>query len=112
MEFGAEMYDFVREDVAKMFAQEKDKVEVTLVEAQQILPSFDQNLRSFAERRMAQRSQFHLVQSSVVEVQKDCVKLKDGSTIPCGLVVWSTGLSARTFTGDSLLYSSRLDWSV
>lgn len=99
VEFGAEMYDFVREDVTRLYAHEKKNVHVTLIEAQHILPSFDEKLRQFAEKKMRQREQFKLVQSSVMEVHEDGVTLQDGRTIPCGMVVWSTGLAPRQFTG-------------
>ena len=34
----------------------------------------------------------------LVEVTENSVTLADGSTLPCGLVVWSTGLAPRPFT--------------
>ena len=34
----------------------------------------------------------------VTEVKPDSVTLSDGTVVPCGLVVWSTGLSPRPFT--------------
>ena len=34
----------------------------------------------------------------IEEVCADHVKLADGSTLPCTLVVWSTGLAPRPFT--------------
>lgn len=98
VEFGAELYDFVKQDVTRLYVHERSKVSVTLIEARQILPSFDAKLRDFAERKMKQREQFRLVQSSVTEVHKDHVKLQDGTIMPCGLVVWSTGLAPRSFT--------------
>ena len=100
VEFGAELYDFLREDVSRLYSQEKDKVQVTLVEPHQILPSFDKRLRAFAEKKIQQRSRFNLIQSGVVEVDDGCVKLLDGTTLPCGLVVWSTGLAPRPFIGE------------
>lgn len=99
VEFGAELYDFVKQDVTRLYVHERSKVSVTLIEARQILPSFDAKLRDFAERKMKQREQFELVQSSVTEVHSDHVKLQDGTILPCGLVVWSTGLAPRSFTG-------------
>ena len=99
VEFGAELYDFVKQDVTRLYAHERSKVSVTLIEARQILPSFDAKLRDFAERKMRQRDQFQLVQSSVTEVHSDHIELEDGSVLPCGLVVWSTGLAPRPFTG-------------
>ena len=99
VEFGAELYDFVKQDVTRLYVHEKSNVSVTLIEARQILPSFDEKLRNFAERKMRQRDQFDLVQSSVTEVHADHIRLQDGTIMPCGLVVWSTGLAPRQFTG-------------
>jgi NADH:ubiquinone reductase (non-electrogenic) len=95
VEFGAELYDFLREDVSRLYSQEKDKVQVTLIEPHQILPSFDKKLRAFAEKKIKQRSRFNLIQSGVVQVEEGSVTLQNGTILPCGLVVWSTGLAPR-----------------
>lgn len=107
VEFGAELYDFLREDVSRLYAHEKEKVQVTLLEPNQILPSFDHELRAFAERKIKQRPHFKLIQSSVVEVHDKYVKLQDGQVLPCGLVVWSTGLAPRPFLENSSLPKSK-----
>jgi NADH:ubiquinone reductase (non-electrogenic) len=99
VEFGAELYDFLREDVSRLYSQETDKVKVTLVEPHQILPSFDKKLRAFAEKKIQQRSRFNLIQSGVVQVEEGSVTLQNGTILPCGLVVWSTGLAPRPFIG-------------
>lgn len=99
VEFGAELYDFVKQDVTRLYVHERSNVRVTLIEARQILPSFDEKLRTFAESKMRQRDQFELLQSSVTQVCADHIQLKDGEKLPCGLVVWSTGLAPRPFTG-------------
>ena len=39
---------------------------MTLVEASQILYSFDKRLQNYAEKKMKQRENFNLVQSSVI----------------------------------------------
>ncbi|KAK6192799.1 hypothetical protein SNE40_004210 [Patella caerulea] len=98
VEFGAELYDFVQQDVAKLYKEQQKAVTVTLVESDRILASFDSRLRSHAENKLRARERFTLIQSSVTEVFKDSVKLKDGTILPCGLVVWSTGLAPRWFT--------------
>ena len=105
VEFGAELYDFVKQDVTRLYMHEESKVCVTLIEAKQILPSFDEKLRKFAEKKMRQRDQFELVQSSVTEVHSDHIKLQDGTVMPCGLVVWSTGLAPRPFTGKPTVHA-------
>ncbi|XP_025093077.1 probable NADH dehydrogenase isoform X2 [Pomacea canaliculata] len=98
VEFGAELYDFVEQDVARLYREQQKQVQVTLVESNQILGAFDKRLQSYAEKKMKQRKRFNIVQSAVVEVTPTSVKLKDGEVIPCGLVVWSTGLAPRHFT--------------
>ena len=110
VEFGAELYDFITEDVSRLFAQEKQDVEVTLIEANEILPSFDQKLKEFAARKLQQRQHYSLVKSQVTEVGRGHVKLKDGTVLPCGMVVWSTGLSPRPFIG--ITCSSSLNYLV
>ncbi|XP_022342033.2 uncharacterized protein LOC111135886 [Crassostrea virginica] len=97
VEFGAELYDWIEQDVARVYHQRKDQVHVTLVESNQILSSFDESLRKYAENKMKQRERFKLVKSSVTEVTADCVRLSTGEDLPCGLVVWSTGLSPTHF---------------
>lgn len=97
VEFGAELYDWIEQDVARVYHQRKDQVHVTLVESNQILSSFDESLRKYAESKIKQRERFQLVKSSVTQVTSDCVKLSNGEDLPCGLVVWSTGLSPTQF---------------
>jgi len=98
IEFGAELYDFITEDVSKLFPHIKDKVHVTLVEGQSILPSFDKKLRKFAEKKFHQRKNYHLIKDFVTEVQSDKVILKSGNQIQTNAVVWSTGIAPRSFT--------------
>ncbi|OQV13886.1 putative NADH dehydrogenase [Hypsibius exemplaris] len=95
VEFGAEVYDFVRQDVARLYKKDAGLIQVTLVEAQHILQSFDQNLQNYAHKKMSERKNFHLLQDSVVKVTENWVELKSGQVIPCGMVVWSTGLAPR-----------------
>ncbi|ELU13705.1 hypothetical protein CAPTEDRAFT_169172 [Capitella teleta] len=99
VEFGAELYDFFEQDVSRLFGKdEQTKSRVTLVESNKILGSFDGRLQKYAEKKISQRDRFTLLKSSVTEVGADYVKLQDGEVLPCGLVVWSTGLSPRWFT--------------
>ena len=98
VEFGAELYDFVEQDVARLYKSEEKDIKVTLVESNQILGMFDERLRAYAEKKIKQRDRMSLVQSSVTEVRADGVTLADGTDMPCGLVVWSTGLAPRQFT--------------
>ena len=53
------------QDVSRLYKQEERDVQVTLVESNQILGSFDERLRAFAEKKIKQRDRFQLVQASV-----------------------------------------------
>lgn len=97
VEFGAEIYDFVEQDVARLYKAKKDDVRVTLVESNQILSSFDEKLRNYATKKIQERKGFRLEQDTVTAVHSDHVHLKNGGKVPCGLVVWSTGLAPREF---------------
>ncbi|WAR01358.1 NDH-like protein [Mya arenaria] len=70
VEFGAEVYDFVQQDVSRLFKAKKDG-----------------NPMKFSARSMLASETVH----------EDHVHLKSGEKIPCGLVVWSTGLAPRDF---------------
>lgn len=100
VEFGAELYDFLEQDVSRLYRQKKTQVNVTLIESNQILASFDESLRKYAEKKIKERDRFRLVKSTVTEVKEDCVILSNGETIPCGLVVWSGGIAPRQFIKD------------
>lgn len=97
VEFGAEVYDFVEQDVSRLFKAKKDDVKVTLIESNQILSSFDDRLRKYAEKKLQERKGFELKKDLVTAVHADHVHLKSGEKILCGLVVWSTGLAPRDF---------------
>ncbi|KAH3885109.1 uncharacterized protein LOC127838952 isoform X3 [Dreissena polymorpha] len=100
VEFGAEVYDFVEQDVARLYKGKKDSVRVTLVESNKILGSFDKRLQKFAEKQIQSRRGFTLARDLVTGVYEDHVVLKTGGKLPCGLVVWSTGLAPREFVRD------------
>ena len=57
---------FILQDIERLYPEERNIVKVTLVEAKQILSSFDAKLRNYAERKIKQRSQMNLLSGSVV----------------------------------------------
>uniref|UniRef100_A0A1I8HLR4 Pyr_redox_2 domain-containing protein n=1 Tax=Macrostomum lignano TaxID=282301 RepID=A0A1I8HLR4_9PLAT len=100
VEFGAELYDFARTDLARLYRHKAADVRVTLVESAQILASFDASLRNYAEKKIRARKNFDLRQGTVASVDAQGAALRDGSRLPAGLVVWSTGLAPRPFIRD------------
>ncbi|CAI8027210.1 Probable NADH dehydrogenase [Geodia barretti] len=65
VEFSAEFYDFLAQDLQRLFPDEKDTVRVTLVEANEILSAFDSRLRSYTERLISKRSAMNIVKAAV-----------------------------------------------
>ncbi len=93
VEFAAEMHDFVTEDLAKWFPDLMPLVRITLLEATgEILNAFDESLGKYALRQLKRERINVRTHSFVKEVRRDRVVLADGEEIPCGLVVWSTGI--------------------
>jgi len=97
IEFGAELYDFVSQDVPRYYKGEEDLIQVSIIEGGKVLGLFDESLRKEAERVIGKRKRFRIVKNTVTEVCSDHVKLADGTNIPCGLVVWSAGISQHPF---------------
>lgn len=85
------------QDIWRLYREDQKTVRVTLVESQKILGAFDSRLRSYAEKKFQERKNFQLINSTVTEVFENGVKLGNGTFLPCGLVVWSTGLAPRPF---------------
>ncbi|KAJ0983667.1 hypothetical protein J5N97_011922 [Dioscorea zingiberensis] len=96
VEFSGELSDFIMRDVRQRYSHVKDYIQVTLIEANEILSSFDVGLRQYATKHLT-RSGVHLVQGVVKEVLPDKILLSDGTNVPYGLLVWSTGVGPSQF---------------
>ncbi|KAL1805550.1 hypothetical protein ACET3Z_028618 [Daucus carota] len=101
VEFAAELHDFVSEDLVKLYPKVKDFVKITLLEAgDHILNMFDKRITVFAEEKF-QRDGIDLKTGSMVVKVSDSEistkEIKNGqiSSIPYGMVVWSTGIGTR-----------------
>ena len=62
------LYISVNQDLQRLFPDEKDLVQVTLVEANEILSAFDSRLRSYTERLISKRSAMQIVRASVTGI--------------------------------------------
>eukprot|EP00850_Spirogloea_muscicola_P019020 SM000181S03545 [mRNA] locus=s181:164316:166881:+ [translate_table: standard] len=108
VEFAGELSDFIGGDVKRKFAHVKGYIKVTLIEANEILSSFDVRLRDYATQQLSRacpppsllppfppslvQSGVELVHGMVKEVRPDQLTLTDGGEVPYGLLVWSTGV--------------------
>lgn len=93
VEFAAELHDFLEEDLHNAFGELMPDVRITLLEASKnLLNAFDQKLSEYTLKRF-QRAKIEVhTETLVKEVLPHGVRLADGTEIPAGLVVWSTGI--------------------
>ncbi|RKO91766.1 hypothetical protein BDK51DRAFT_20835 [Blyttiomyces helicus] len=100
VEYAAELYDFLEEDIAAWYPDIAGKMKITLVEAlPHVLPMFSKELITYTEKHFAEAKVEIQNNTRVKEVrQKELVVQTpsgDIETIPYGLLVWATGNTAR-----------------
>ncbi|KAH9701758.1 Internal alternative NAD(P)H-ubiquinone oxidoreductase A2 [Citrus sinensis] len=95
VEFSGELSDFIMRDVRQRYSHVKDYIHVTLIEANEILSSFDDRLRHYATKQLS-KSGVRLVRGIVKDVDSQKLILNDGTEVPYGLLVWSTGVGPST----------------
>uniref|UniRef100_A0A0C9RY94 NADH:ubiquinone reductase (non-electrogenic) n=1 Tax=Wollemia nobilis TaxID=56998 RepID=A0A0C9RY94_9CONI len=96
VEFSGELSDFIKRDVYYRYAHVKNYIHVTLIEANEILSSFDVGLREYAISHLT-KAGVRLVRGVVKDVKPEKLILNDGSEVPYGLLVWSTGVGPTPF---------------
>lgn len=96
VEFSGELSDFIKRDVHQKYAHVENYIHVTLVEANDILSSFDDRLRRYAIKQLT-KSGVRLVRGIVKDVEPDKIILSDDTKIPYGVLVWSTGVGPSPF---------------
>ncbi|THG08401.1 hypothetical protein TEA_015301 [Camellia sinensis var. sinensis] len=146
VEFSGELSDFIIKDVHQRYAHVKNYIHVTLIEANEILSSFDDRLRKYATKQLVKGRWPHptapmikpwelyqvdivvkvessqgggtnniddpfnsrhpqvfgvrLVRGIVKDVQSEKIILNDGTDVPYGLLVWSTGVGPSDFVNN------------
>lgn len=104
VEFAAELNDFLLEDLRKSYPHLVAEARITLVEAaREILNTFDQKLREYATDLFRRQKINVLTEVPVVQVDSTTLRLADGSDIPYGLLLWSTGNGPTEFVKSTLL---------
>ncbi|KAF8391402.1 hypothetical protein HHK36_023706 [Tetracentron sinense] len=96
VEFSGELSDFIMKDVRERYSHVKDDIRVTLIEANEILSSFDIGLRQYATKHLT-KCGVRLMRGVVKEVHSNKLVLSDGTDVPYGLLVWSTGVGPSQF---------------
>lgn len=93
VEFAAELYDFLKSDVTRMYPDLHHHCKVTLVEASgHILGSFNESLVGYVDNLFKTRNVSVITNTAVKIVDGHVARLSDGQEIPFGLMVWSTGV--------------------
>uniref|UniRef100_A0A7N0VND7 NADH:ubiquinone reductase (non-electrogenic) n=1 Tax=Kalanchoe fedtschenkoi TaxID=63787 RepID=A0A7N0VND7_KALFE len=96
VEFSGELSDFIMKDVQERYTHVKDYIRVTLIEANEILSSFDVGLRQYAANHLT-KAGVRLMRGVVKEVHPEKIVLSDGTDVGYGLLVWSTGVGPSEF---------------
>ncbi|KAK4438632.1 External alternative NAD(P)H-ubiquinone oxidoreductase B1, mitochondrial [Sesamum alatum] len=106
VEFAAELYDFVHEDLVKIYPSVKDLVSISVIQSgDHILNTFDERISTFAEQKFQRDGIEVLTGHRVLSVSDRMINMKTKSTgqnisIPHGMVVWSTGVGTRPVVKD------------
>ncbi|KKA17027.1 NADH:ubiquinone reductase (H(+)-translocating) [Rasamsonia emersonii CBS 393.64] len=106
VEFAAELYDLLNEDLLKSFPKIlRNEISVHLIQSRShILNTYDEALSRYAEARFAHESVEVLTNARVKEVQPDKIlftQMEDGKLVtkelPMGFCLWSTGVAQTEF---------------
>ncbi|GMF46276.1 unnamed protein product [Phytophthora fragariaefolia] len=98
IEFCAELYDLVLQDLRHMYPDVSKYLGVTLLDSGEILSGFDKQLRSVALSKIQSRSSMKIIKKNCIEVTADGVTLEGGEKLPAGLVVWTAGVGPNALT--------------
>jgi NADH:ubiquinone reductase (non-electrogenic) len=98
VEFAAELHDFLFEDLLRVYAPLVAEARITIVEAmKEILGGFDESLRRYATDIFRRREIAILTEAPVVRVEAERLHLANGTSLPFGLLLWSTGNGPTPF---------------
>lgn len=92
VEVAAHLHDFVTGDLKRVYPDLVPEVRIRLVEAiGQVLSAFDSSLSEYVARHFKRQRIEVRTHSQVARVEADHIEIEDGTRLPCGMVVWSTG---------------------
>lgn len=96
VEFAGELANLVNEDLKRIACRIYPLIRITLIEGDRVLGTFNPNLQWYASRTL-RRAGVEIIKAFVSGVDEDSITLSDGSTIPFGVLVWSTGVGPTEF---------------
>jgi NADH:ubiquinone reductase (non-electrogenic) len=104
VEFAAELHDFLSEELRTTYPALEPLARITVVDAgKELLMSFDHRLREYAMTLFARQRIQVITAAHVTRVDASFITLADGSTVPYGLLLWSTGNGPTDFAATSTL---------
>ena len=115
-EFMSELYDFITNDVARMYPELKKHIKLVLVEAGPgILGTFDKALSDYYLAKLKEKNIDVRLNTAVAGVDERYIqneqitvaRLADGTEVNFGTMVWSAGLSPVKLTSNSDFTLSR-----
>ncbi|KAI9485133.1 pyridine nucleotide-disulfide oxidoreductase-domain-containing protein [Zychaea mexicana] len=108
VEFAAEIYDWMNEDLVKWFPKIlREDISVTIIQSRDhILNTFDVKISEYAERKFSREGINLITNARVLRILKDKVVYRNKDAegdkvgfgeVPYGLCMWSTGIAMTPF---------------
>jgi NADH dehydrogenase len=97
VEFAGDLSDFLRQDLPKLAPALRSMFRITIVEAAEVLGTFDKVLREHGQRTLKKEG-IVIKKAVVAEVRPNQLSLRTGETLNCGLIVWSTGVGPSSLS--------------
>ncbi len=112
VEVAAEIHDLLDGELLESYPELAPRARVVLVEAaDRILSGFDRALADYALRHFGREGIEVRLAAAVAAVERDGVRLADGTFLPAGLVLWAGGNAPAPFVaalGEPLTARGRL----
>jgi NADH dehydrogenase len=102
VEFAGALAELIRGPLVKNYqALDPREMHILLLEANdRLLASFPERLEKYALRRLAKMGVEVRLQATVSQITPDCIRLKDGATIPLETVIWTSGVRGESFNAE------------
>lgn len=98
IEFAAELYDFLKSDVARWYPDLFPLASVKIIEASgHLLNTFHSTIVNYVERLFASRNIDLMMTTTVTKIDDHTVFLNNNQSFKFGLMVWSTGIKQVPF---------------
>lgn len=102
VEFAGALAELIRGPLVKNYQTlDPREMHILLLEANdRLLASFPERLEKYALRRLAKMGVEVRLQATVSQITPDCIRLKDGATIPLETVIWTSGVRGESFNAE------------